>query len=171
MDITSKGNIRIERSGGGKMNRALKTSLFSVLTAQALKVPMEYLQTGKWNIGTMFTPGGMPSSHSAAVSSLATFVGLKKGFASIEFSISALLGLIVMYDASGVRRHAGETAIVVNDLEESIEKLAESHPELSDYRKREKELKERLGHLPSEVAAGAMYGILVGALSYLFHRK
>jgi len=148
------------------MNRALKTSLFSVITAQLLKIPFGYMQTGKWSIGTMFTPGGMPSSHSAGVSSLATYIGLKKGFQSIDFSIAALLGLIVMYDASGVRRHAGETAIVVNDLEESIEKLAESHPELSSYRKREKELKERLGHLPSEVAAGAAYGILVGMLSF-----
>lgn len=119
----------------------------------------------------MFTPGGMPSSHSAAVSSLATYVGLKRGVYSIEFSIAALLGLIVMYDASGVRRHAGETAIVVNDLEESIEKLAESHPELSSYRKREKELKERLGHLPSEVVAGAVYGVMVGAVSYLLRKR
>lgn len=153
------------------MNRALQASLLSVLSAQVLKIPMEYLQTGKWNWKTMFTPGGMPSSHSAAVSSLASYIGLKKGFRSIEFSLSAILGLIVMYDASGVRRHAGETAIVVNDLEESIEKLAESHPELTNYKKREKELKERLGHLPSEVIAGAMYGIAVGALSYFFAKK
>ncbi|WP_425623290.1 divergent PAP2 family protein [Brevibacillus borstelensis] len=61
----------------------------------------------------------MPSSHSAAVSSLATYVGLTKGWNSTHFSLAALFGLIVMYDASGVRRHAGETAIVVNDLEES----------------------------------------------------
>lgn len=153
------------------MNRALQTSLFSVITAQALKIPFEYRQTGRWNWRTMFTPGGMPSSHSAAVSSLATYVGLKRGVYSIEFSIAALLGLIVMYDASGVRRHAGETAIVVNDLEESIEKLAESHPELSSYRKREKELKERLGHLPSEVVAGAVYGVMVGAVSYLLRKR
>lgn len=153
------------------MNRALQTSLFSIISAQVLKIPMEYKQTGKWNLKTMFTPGGMPSSHSAAVSSLASYIGLKRGFHSIEFSLSALLGLIVMYDASGVRRHAGETAIVVNDLEESIEKLAESHPELTNYRKREKELKEKLGHLPSEVIAGAVYGIAVGALSYFLGKK
>ncbi len=173
MQVTMKGTIRLDHvhKGGRSINRALKTSLFSVITAQMLKVPIEYLQTRRWNIGAMFTPGGMPSSHSAAVSSLATFVGFKRGFTSIDFSISALLGLIVMYDASGVRRHAGETAIVVNDLEESIEKLAESHPELSSYRKREKELKERLGHLPSEVVAGALYGIAVGALSYWLKRK
>lgn len=153
------------------MNRALQTSLFSVISAQVLKIPMEYKKTGKWSLKTMFTPGGMPSSHSAAVSSLASYIGLKRGFQSIEFSLSALLGLIVMYDASGVRRHAGETAIVVNDLEESIEKLAESHPELTNYRRREKELKEKLGHLPSEVIAGAVYGIAVGALGYFLGKK
>jgi len=153
------------------MNRALKTSLLSVMTAQVLKVPIEYWRTGRWNWGNMVTPGGMPSSHSAAVSSLATYIGCTRGIQSIEFSLATLLGLIVMYDATGVRRHAGETAIVVNDLEESIEKLAESHPELSHYRKREKELKERLGHVPSEVIAGALYGVLVGGLSYLLQKK
>lgn len=161
----------IESKGGTNVNRALQASLFSVVSAQLLKIPMEYVQTGKWNVKTMFTPGGMPSSHSAAVSSLASYIGLKKGFRSIEFSLAAILGLIVMYDASGVRRHAGETAIVVNDLEESIEKLAENHPEIGDYRKREKELKERLGHLPSEVIAGAAYGVAIGALSYFFGKK
>ncbi|WP_134700137.1 divergent PAP2 family protein [Ammoniphilus sp. YIM 78166] len=153
------------------MNRAIKTALSGIVLAQGLKIPFEYLQTGKWNIKTAVTPGGMPSSHSAGVSSLATYIGLKKGFCSIDFSIATLLGLIVMYDAAGVRYHAGQTAIAVNDLKESVEKLSEAHPEIEHYHDTEKELKERLGHLPSEVAAGALFGLAVGAVSYLLSER
>ncbi|RXT14821.1 divergent PAP2 family protein [Ammoniphilus sp. CFH 90114] len=153
------------------MSRAITTAVSSIMLAQGLKIPFEYLQTGKWNVKTAVTPGGMPSSHSAGVSSLATYIGLKKGFTSIDFSIATLLGLIVMYDAAGVRYHAGQTAIAVNGLKESVEKLSESHPEIAPYHNREKELKERLGHLPSEVAAGALFGIAMGALSFLFSKR
>lgn len=153
------------------MSRAITTALSSILFAQGLKIPFEYVQTGKWNIKAALTPGGMPSSHSAGVSSLATYIGLRRGFASAEFSIAALLGVIVMYDAAGVRYHAGQTAIAVNDLKESVEKLSESHPEIAPYHNAEKELKERLGHLPSEVAAGAVFGIAMGALSFLLFRR
>jgi acid phosphatase family membrane protein YuiD len=153
------------------MNKAIMTALLSILTAQGLKIPFEYAQTGKWNIGTALTAGGMPSSHSSGVASLATFIGLKKGLRSPEFAIATMLGLIVMYDAAGVRRHAGETAIAVNDLEESIERLTESHPEIKYHNKREKDLKEKLGHLPSEVVAGALFGTAVGVLGYFLGDK
>ncbi|MEW9667352.1 divergent PAP2 family protein [Ammoniphilus sp. 3BR4] len=153
------------------MSQAITTALSSILLAQGLKIPFEYAQTGKWNIKAALTPGGMPSSHSSGVSSLATYIGLRRGFTSAEFSIAALLGVIVMYDAAGVRYHAGQTAIAVNDLKESVEKLSESHPEIAPFHHTEKELKERLGHLPSEVMAGAVFGIAMGALSFLFSRR
>jgi acid phosphatase family membrane protein YuiD len=153
------------------MNKAITTAILSILSAQLLKIPLEYQKTGKWNLKTSVTAGGMPSSHSAAVASLASYIGFKKGFKSPEFAISAMLGLIVMYDAAGVRWYAGETAIAVNDLEESVEQLSENHPEIKPYKKREKELKERLGHLPSEVVAGAIYGSTIGAVSYFLGNK
>lgn len=153
------------------MNRAILTALSSILVAQGLKIPFEYAKTGKWCLKTAFTPGGMPSSHSAGVTSLAAFIGLKKGISSHEFAISTMLGIIVMYDAAGVRYHAGETAIAVNDLEESIEKLSETHPEIEFNHKREKELKEKLGHLPSEVIAGAVFGMAMGGLGYLLSKR
>ncbi|HJV44613.1 MAG TPA: divergent PAP2 family protein [Bacillota bacterium] len=152
------------------MNKAIVTALSSVVTAQGLKIPFEYATTGKWNLKSAFIPGGMPSSHSAGVTSLATYVGLSKGFRSPEFAISTMLGLIVMYDAAGVRFHAGETAMVVNDLENRMEQVYESHPEYGEIKKR-KELEERLGHLPSEVVAGAFLGMALGALGYLFSKR
>lgn len=153
------------------MNRAILTAISAIGLAQGLKIPFDYIETGSWNPKSAITPGGMPSSHSAGVTSLATYIGLKKGFRSPEFAIASLLGLIVMYDAAGVRYHAGETAVVVNDLEESMEKLSESHPELQMNHKKEKELKEKLGHLPSEVIAGAVFGLIIGGIGYFLERK
>jgi uncharacterized protein len=150
--------------------QAVVTAISSVMVAQAMKVPLEYSKTGKWNIKTALKPGGMPSSHSAGVTSLATFIGFKKGFRSPEFAIAAMLGMIVMYDAAGVRYHAGETAVAVNELEESMEHVYKTHPEMGT-RRRNKELKERLGHLPSEVVGGAFLGVALGTLGYFLCRK
>ncbi|CRF29117.1 Divergent PAP2 family [Mycobacterium tuberculosis] len=96
---------------------------------------------------------------------MATYIGLKKGGSSILFALASLFSLIVMYDAMGVRRHAGLIAMVVNRLEETVVKLTEQHP-FHAYRQREEDLDERLGHLPEEVLGGAILGIAVGWFSY-----
>ncbi|OZM57448.1 haloperoxidase [Lottiidibacillus patelloidae] len=145
------------------MNRAIATALCSIGIAQVLKIPFAK-DKDEGIIKTIFSTGGMPSSHSAGVSSLATYVGLKKGFTSVDFALATIFGLIVMYDAQGIRRHAGEIAIQVNDLDEEVEKLAGDHPGVFHTR-REKELKEMLGHQPEEVAGGAVLGVLLGAIS------
>jgi uncharacterized protein len=145
------------------MNRAIATALCSIGIAQVLKIPFAK-EKDKGLIKTIFSTGGMPSSHSAGVSSLATYVGIKKGFTSVDFALSTIFGLIVMYDAQGIRRHAGEIAIQVNDLDEEVERLAGQHPGVFHTR-REEELKEMLGHQPEEVAGGAVLGVLLGAIS------
>ncbi|WP_309119501.1 divergent PAP2 family protein [Paenibacillus sp.] len=147
------------------MNRAIITGLSTIAATQALKLPLEYATNGTWNWKTLFRTGGMPSSHSAGVASLATYIALKKGVKAVDFAISSIFGLIVMYDAMGIRRHAGEMAVELNDLDERVEKLADQHPGLY-HRERRAELKEELGHLPREVAVGAMLGIAAGILSY-----
>jgi len=151
------------------MNRAILTGLGSIAAAQALKLPIEYATKGTWNWKTLFTTGGMPSSHSAGVASLATYIALKQGVKAVDFAISSLFGLIVMYDAMGIRRHAGEMAVELNDLDARVEKLADQHPGLY-HRERRAELKEELGHLPQEVVAGALLGIAAGMLSYALDR-
>jgi acid phosphatase family membrane protein YuiD len=152
------------------MNRAIITGLSSIALAQTLKLPIEYATEGKWRWATVFRTGGMPSSHSAGVSSLATYIALKKGVSAIDFAISSLFGLIVMYDAMGIRRHAGEMAVELNDLDMRVEKLADQHPGLY-HREKKAELKEELGHLPQEVIAGALLGIAAGAISYAMDRR
>ncbi|MFH5182958.1 divergent PAP2 family protein [Paenibacillus sp. TAB 01] len=152
------------------MNRGFITALTTIGLAQALKVPVHYSQTGKWDWCEMIKAGGMPSSHSAGVTALATYVGFKKGVSSIHFAIASILSVIVMYDAMGIRRQAGIIATEVNELEEAVGFLAEQHPELV-HEKRGKQLEEKLGHLPEEVLAGAMLGICTGALSYAMEVK
>ncbi|UFU01346.1 divergent PAP2 family protein [Radiobacillus kanasensis] len=152
------------------MNRAITTALVGIGAAQFLKVPLHYVETGIWDWKKLYGSGDMPSSHSSAVTSLTTYVALKKGIPSIDFGISSIFSIIVMYDAMGIRWQAGEIAIAVNDINEQMEKLAHEHPGFY-HRKREKELKEMLGHLPIEVAGGAILGVAIGALSYLTDKK
>lgn len=146
------------------MNRALWTSLASIGAAQAIKIPKRIQETGRWEWRHLVSTGGMPSSHSAGVAALAAYLGVKKGISSPYFSLSAMLGVIVMYDAMGIRRQAGLIASEVNQLEDTVVKLSEEHPP-HIHPKNNKELEEKLGHLPEEVLGGALLGALIGWIS------
>ena len=100
----------------------------------------------------------MPSSHSSLVTSLATAVAILDGIYSTSFAISAVLALVVMYDAAGVRRAAGQQAKILNKIVEEWEHL--------DFGKTDKRLKELLGHTPFEVFAGAILGILISFIRH-----
>ena len=107
---------------------------------------------GRFNVRWLFDTGGMPSSHSATVASLATAVGRFYGFDSIPFLITAVFTLITMFDAAGVRRSVGRQAGILNKMIDDL------------YQKRQvpdTRLKELLGHTPVEVFAGAFLGILM----------
>lgn len=147
-------------------NRGLATALLAVGTAQLLKLPWHYAKTGKWDFRKMVGSGGMPSSHSSGVTALATYTASKYGIRTPEFAIASMLGIIVMYDAMNIRRHAGEIAIQVNDLDADVERLAGHHPGIYHTR-RKKRLKESLGHQPGEVAAGALLGAAIGLFGAL----
>jgi acid phosphatase family membrane protein YuiD len=97
----------------------------------------------------------MPSSHSALVTGAGTAIGLQEGFGSPLFALASVIALIVIYDAIGVRRHAGDHARVLNLM---IDELLTGHPLA------EKELKEVLGHTPREVIAGVVLGVVVAYL-------
>ncbi|KFL15827.1 acid phosphatase, partial [Geobacillus stearothermophilus] len=121
------------------MNKGLKTALATIALAQFLKISIKQLETGRWDWRLFFETGGMPSSHSAGVSSLATFIALERGVRTIDFALAALFGLIVMYDAQGVRRQAGELALRLNELAEEVKKL-EGDPKQTVYHKRQRQL-------------------------------
>ncbi len=103
----------------------------------------------------------MPSSHSAAVTALATGVALETGLNSPIFAVSAIFAIITMFDATGVRRQAGEQAIVLNQLVDDFNKFvddAKGWQQKPEQQKR-KQLKELLGHKPIEVFFGGLTGI------------
>lgn len=125
--------------------------------AQTIKVPIEYLQTRKWNWALLFRAGGMPSSHSALVTGIAHAVGLFTGFNTASFAIAATLAIVVVYDATGIRRQAGKHAELINAM---INDLASGHP------LKEEQLREVLGHTPIEAIAGVLLGILTAQLGW-----
>lgn len=143
-------------------------SLLGVLVAQALKVPIHLIKARRLNWGLLISNGGMPSSHSCAVTALATGVGMESGFRSTVFAVSAMFAIITMFDAAGVRRQAGEQASILNQLRKDFVTFVsefKTWQEKSGY-ERQKDLKELLGHKPVEVYSGAILGI---ALALLVH--
>lgn len=155
---------------GDEMNKGVYLSLFSIGLAQGMKIPIHYMKKKEWRPDLFFQTGGMPSSHSAGVSTLTTYIALQRGLPTFDFALSLVYGLIVMYDAQGIRRQTGELTLKVNSMHELIEKV---HKEESVEFKQEapKKLKEMLGHQPEEVLGGAILGALVGVIGHLCSEK
>ena len=122
---------------------------------QTFKVLTELIVNKRLDVKRIIGAGGMPSSHSAVVCSLATCVGKEYGFGSGIFAIAMVMAFVVMYDAAGVRRAAGKQARILNKILET--------PGLTTVEVQEK-LVEVLGHTPVQVFVGAILGIVVGAL-------
>ena len=133
-------------------NKLIVLSLISLFLAQFLKTPFGYIVTKKIDFKRLFETGGMPSSHSAFIVSLAVGIGRISGFDSPLFALSFVFAGIVMYDAMGIRRAAGEHAKLLNLILSSDNKFKLDHVKL----------KELLGHTPFEVLGGLIPGILVG---------
>lgn len=138
-------------------NNILDVVAVAWFVAQALKVVHGLITDKKFYLRRFWETGGMPSSHSATVASLATAIGIVYGISSGLFAISIVLGAIVMHDAVGIRRAAGKQAGVINRM---VILLNKSFQEGFD----QKELKELLGHKPLEVFAGAVLGIVITLL-------
>lgn len=122
---------------------------------QLFKVIWDLAVTHKFNFKRILGAGGMPSSHSAVVTSLATMIGKTQEITSPIFALAVIFAFIVMYDAAGVRRAAGKQAKLLNKLIET--------PGLSNVQVQEK-LVEVLGHTPTQVLVGAIIGIIVGII-------
>jgi acid phosphatase family membrane protein YuiD len=134
-------------------NPVLLSALTAWLIAQGLKVLIELIAKGRMNWALLFQAGGMPSSHSAMVSASALSTGLVYGFNSPIFSVAAVLAMIVIYDATGVRREAGRQAVLINSIIEELSK-GKIPPQ--------GKLKEMLGHTPGEALLGTLLGLAIG---------
>ena len=136
-------------------NHALVAALIAMATAQLLKPFLHYLMYHEWDPAQMFGSGGMPSSHSAFVCSLALVTGMRTGFDSEIFAVAAVFGIIVLYDAANVRWQSGLHAQRINQiLRELFRGQVPS----------EATLKEVIGHTPRQVYAGALFGLIIGLL-------
>ena len=124
-------------------------ALLSGLVAQVLKVLLELLLRGRWRPHLVFTNGGMPSSHTATVTTLALEVGRREGYGSTLFSLVLVFALFVMFEATGLRQEIGHQARVLNELMDRA-----LHGQKVDRRR----LRELMGHTWGEVGGGLVCG-------------
>ncbi|KAH6756586.1 Acid phosphatase/vanadium-dependent haloperoxidase-related protein [Perilla frutescens var. hirtella] len=153
MSVTATAKVKISPFVATlAANPTFVSALCAWAAAQSMKVFLNFCVERKWDFRIMFSCGGMPSSHSALCTALTASVAICHGIADSLFPVCLGFSLIVMYDAIGVRRHAGMQAEVLNLI---VADLFQGHP-IS-----QRKLKELLGHTPSQVFAGALLGILV----------
>ena len=125
-------------------NYVLACVVAAWMTAQILKLPINYLSTKKWDWTVLVSPGGMPSSHSAIATSATLAIGLHDGFDSSLFALAVALTNIVVYDAVSIRRQAG-------------------------FHFSYKKLREVLGHTPFEAMAGVTLGLCVALIMWAIY--
>ena len=136
-------------------NRILLSSFLAWAVAQVSKTILDLFRQRKLILSRLVSSGGMPSSHSALVTGLATATGRVLGVGSASFAIAVVMASIVMYDAAGVRRAVSIQARILNQM---IEEAFQGSPMA------EKRLRELIGHTPVQVFVGALLGIGVGLL-------
>ena len=133
-------------------NKILMTTVASWAIAQTIKVTIGVIQQKRFDFRWFVGTGGMPSSHAAGASCLATAIGLDQGFSSVYFALAAAFALVVMFDAQGVRRSTGKQAVILNKITEDIYWKGK----MSEQR-----LRELVGHTPVEVFAGFLLGLTI----------
>jgi len=133
-------------------NYVLMCGLIAWGLAQIIKLPLDYLINKRWNWALMISVGGMPSSHSALVTATSVGIGLFVGFDTPVFALAVAVSMVVIYDATGIRRQAGIHAQTINLLVNQL---------LKGRFTPEKQLREVLGHTPLEALGGVILGLIV----------
>ena len=142
------------------LNPILTVALLAWFVAQVLKTLINFILLGKFQLERMWGDGGMPSAHSATVCAMVIATARSEGFSSAIFAVAAVVAIITMHDAMGVRRETGEQAKVLNKMiEQWIDVTEKNAPFLQNMH-----LKEMVGHTPLQVVAGFVVGCVVGAL-------
>ena len=137
-------------------NKYIYIPFFLWFAIQTFKVIYDLVTTKKFNFKRIMGAGGMPSSHSAIVTGLATLIGKYEGVDTPIFALALIVAFVVMYDACGVRRAAGKQAELLNKIVET--------PGLTGLQVQER-LIEVLGHTPVQVFVGALIGVIVGCIA------
>ena len=139
------------------MTSVLVISICAWAVAQLLKVLIILVQEKRLDLRSFVISGGMPSAHSALVGALAISVAMTQGVESVAFGIAAVLALVVIYDAAGVRQSVGQQSVVLNRI---VRELRSRRP----IAELERDLREFIGHTPFQVIVGAALGILIAWL-------
>ena len=142
-------------------NPFLLTSLSGWAVAQVLKVVINAVVYKSYDWRRLFGDGGMPSGHSATVSSLACITGLVYGLSSFEFAFAMILAIIVCHDAMGVRMETGKQAMILNEIIDSVDIIFSD--EVAEVK-----LKEMVGHTLPQVLAGITLGVLDALVVYYY---
>lgn len=141
-------------------NYPLMSAILGFAVAQSIKFLTTWYREKRWDPFQLIASGGMPSSHSSTVTALVIAVGCQEGFDGSVFAVATILACVVMYDAVGVRLHAGKQAELLNQI---VYELPAEHP-LAETRP----LRELLGHTPFQVLAGSFLGIFIALMGYVF---
>ncbi len=139
-------------------NKVLIITLIVWALVQGIKVLLGVIREKRFNFKWFIGTGGMPSSHAAGATALATTTGLQAGFDSAVFALAVVFAMVTMFDAQGVRRSAGQQAAILNQIMDDV------------YWKGKTEagrLMELIGHTPLQVIIGAILGLI---FSYLFYK-
>lgn len=140
-------------------NKIIITVFIAWFVAQVSKTIIHAFVYKKLDLKRLMGDGGMPSCHSAVVSSCSLMIGLVEGFDSSLFALSLVTAIIVMHDATGVRQETGKQSMIIKDISQILEEL--SHIHIDDEK-----LKEFVGHTHLQVFMGALLGIIVALVSY-----
>ena len=138
-------------------NKIFMTTLSAWVVAQTIKVMLGVIRERRFDFRWFVGTGGMPSSHAAGASCLATSVGVVHGFDSVYFALGASFALVVMFDAQGVRRATGRQARILNKITEDIYWQGK----INEHR-----LRELVGHTPIEVIVGFLLGVAIAVAAY-----
>jgi len=138
-------------------NKILIITLSTWAIAQGIKVVLGIIREKRFNFKWFIGTGGMPSSHAAGATALATTCGLSEGFDSVLFALSAVFALVTMFDAQGVRRSAGQQAAILNQI---LDDMYWKHKIEADR------LFELIGHTPLQVVIGFLLGIFLACTFY-----
>lgn len=138
-------------------NKILMTTIAAWVVAQTIKVILGVFREKRFNFKWFIGTGGMPSSHAAGATALATACGLSAGFSSTIFALAAVFAMVTMFDAQGVRRSAGQQAGILNQIMDDLYQHQAFKPE---------RLFELIGHTPLQVLIGGCLGVFWAVLCY-----
>lgn len=147
---------------------ALVIAVANMLLVQLLKLPIQYFIDKRWSPWIVFSTGGMPSSHSALVTSLTLAIALTEGIDTPYFALSLVFASVVVHDSIGLRREAGKHATIINQMKQEVNVIIselQSGPDKNPD-KLEQQLKELLGHEPLEAIIGVLIGVVTTLLSF-----